>query len=164
VNVNELIRAHEVRVIGDNGAQLGIMPLAAALTAAKESGLDLVEVASDAVPPVCRIMDFGRYKYQMSKKLSESRKKSTTIDIKEVKFRPKTGDHDYQFKLRNILKFLAEKNKIKVSLMFKGREITHSNLGLELMERVIKDVAEYGHPEQFPRLEGRTIVMVLAPK
>lgn len=159
-----MIRAPKLRVIGDDGSQMGILTLAAALGAAKEVGLDLVEVATEADPPVCRIMDFGRYKYQQSKKLSESRKKSSVIEIKEMKFRPKTAEHDYQFKLRNIQRFLAEKNKIKVSLNFKGREIVHADLGQELLARVIRDVAEYGAPEQTPKLEGRTLVMVIAPK
>jgi translation initiation factor IF-3 len=159
-----MIRAHQVRVITDEGEQMGILPLSQALSAAVEAGLDLVEVAPEADPPVCRIMDFGRYKYQQSKKTSESKKKSTVIEIKEVKFRPKTDEHDYQFKLRNILKFLAEKNKIKVSLMFRGREISHSNIGRDLMERVIRDVAESGQPEQTPKLEGRSMIMILTPK
>jgi translation initiation factor IF-3 len=163
-NINEKIRAPQLRVIGEDGTQLGIMEREAALAQAKEAGLDLVEVATETSPPVCRIMDYGRYKYQQSKKLSESRKKSTTVEIKEIKFRPKTAEHDYQFKLRNIFRFLEEKNKIKVSLVFKGREIVHANLGQELMERVLKDVSQVAHPEQFPKLEGRTIVMVLAPK
>jgi translation initiation factor IF-3 len=153
-----------VRVITDEGDQLGILNLAQALETAREAGLDLVEVAPEAAPPVCRIMDFGRYKYQQSKKLSESRKKSSVVEIKEVKFRPKTDDHDYQFKLRNILKFLADKNKIKVSLMFRGREIAHANLGQQLLERVIKDVGDAGQPESMPRLEGRSMVMILSPK
>jgi translation initiation factor IF-3 len=140
------------------------MPVGAALEAAKAAGLDLVEVAADADPPVCRIMDFGRYKYQQSKKLSESRKKASVIEIKEVKFRPKTDEHDYQFKLRNILKFLADKNKIKVSVIFKGREIAHSHLGHQFMERLIKDVAEAGLPDSIPKLEGRSIIMILSPK
>jgi translation initiation factor IF-3 len=135
-----------------------------ALEAAKVAGLDLVEVAPEAEPPVCRIMDFGRYKYQQSKKLSESRKKASVIEIKEVKFRPKTDEHDYQFKLRNILKFLAEKNKIKVSLVFHGREIAHSHIGQSLMERLIQDVAEAGQPDSLPKLEGRSMIMILSPK
>ena len=143
---------------------MGIMPLAEALKAAWEAGLDLVEVAPEAAPPVCRIMDFGRYKYQLSKKSAESRKKSTIIEIKEVKFRPKTGEHDYQFKLRNIQKFLAEKNKVKVSMMFRGREIAHADLGQSLLERVLKDMAETAQLEQAPKLEGRSMIMVLAPK
>jgi translation initiation factor IF-3 len=164
VNINGMIRAHQVRVITDDGEQMGILPLSQAIAAASEVGLDLVEVAPEADPPVCRIMDFGRYKYQQSKKNAESRKKSSVIETKEIKFRPKTDDHDYQFKLRNIQKFLAEKNKIKVSLKFRGREIAHSNLGQELMERVIRDVAETGQPEQPPKLEGWSMVMILSPK
>jgi len=153
-----------VRVINDEGEQLGILSLEEALRVAREASLDLVEVAPEADPPVCRVMDFGRYKYQQSKKSAESRKKSTVIEIKEVKFRPKTGEHDYQFKLRNIQKFLAEKNKVKVSLMFRGREIAHANLGQALLERVLRDIGEIGHAEQMPKLEGRSMIMVLAPK
>lgn len=164
VNINEMIRARQVRVIGSEGDQLGILTIDEALKAAQDAGLDLVEVAPEAEPPVCRVMDFGRFKYQQSKKMAESKKKAATIEIKEIKFRPKTGDHDYQFKLRNIQKFLAEKNKIKVSLMFRGREIAHADLGLELLERLIADVADIAVPEQVPKLEGRNMIMVLAPK
>jgi len=164
VNINEFIRAREVRVISDDNEQLGILPLDEALKVAAEAGLDLVEVAPDADPPVCRIMDFGRYKYQQSKKSAESRKKASVIEVKEVKFRPKTGEHDYQFKLRNIQKFLAEKNKVKVSLMFRGREIAHADLGLALLERVIKDIGEDGQPEQMPKIEGRNMIMIMGPK
>lgn len=151
-------------MISDEGDQLGILSIDEALKVAKDAGLDLVEVAPEAEPPVCRVMDFGRYKYQQSKKTAESRKKATVIEIKEVKFRPKTGEHDYQFKLRNIQKFLAEKNKVKVSLMFRGREIAHADLGLALLERVLQDVGEIGQTEQMPKLEGRNMIMVLAPK
>ncbi len=140
------------------------MSLTDALSAAQNVGLDLVEVAPEAEPPVCRVMDFGRYKYQQSKKMAESRKKSSVIEVKEVKFRPKTGEHDYQFKLRNIQKFLQDKNKVKVSLMFRGREIAHANLGQALLERVITDINELGQPEQMPKLEGRNMIMVLGPK
>jgi translation initiation factor IF-3 len=164
VNVNEAIRSTQVRVVTDDGDQLGILSIHQALDAAKEVGLDLVEVAPEASPPVCRIMDFGRYKYQQSKKLSESRKKSSVIEVKEVKFRPKTDEHDYNFKLKHIMKFLKDKNKIKVSLNFKGREIAHAHLGQELMDRLIKDVTEAGQPESPPKLEGRSIVMLLSPK
>ena len=143
---------------------MGIMPLEAALKVAREASLDLVEVAPEAAPPVCRVMDFGRYKYQLSKKSAESRKKSSVIEVKEVKFRPKTGEHDYQFKLRNIQKFLAEKNKVKVSLMFRGREIAHSDLGQVLLDRVLKEIGETAQLEQAPKLEGRNMVMVLGPK
>jgi translation initiation factor IF-3 len=151
-------------VIADNGDQLGIMTVHAALTAANEAALDLVEVAPEADPPVCRIMDFGRYKYQQSKKVSESRKKAGTIEVKEVKFRPKTGEHDYQFKLKNILKFLGEKNKIKVTLTFKGRELNYTKIGSDLMKRLIADTSELGQPEQEPKLEHRSLTMILTPK
>lgn len=164
VNINEMIRAPKVRVIGAQGDQVGIVSLDEALKLAREAGLDLVEVAREADPPVCRIMDFGRYKYQQSKKLAESRKKAATVQLKEVKFRPKTAEHDYQFKLRNIQRFLKEKNKTKVSLMFKGREIAHADLAKVLLERVVADVGDLGVVEQFPKLEGRFMVMVLAPK
>ncbi|MDR2444290.1 MAG: translation initiation factor IF-3 [Deltaproteobacteria bacterium] len=162
VNINEYIRATEVRVINDEGTQLGVKSIAQALEAARMAGLDLVEVAPEADPPVCRIMDFGRYKFQQSKKVAS--RKSSVIEVKEVKFRPKTDEHDYQFKLRNIQKFLAANNKIKVSLMFRGREIAHVHLGQQLMERIIKDVAEFGQPETAPKLEGRSIIMILGPK
>jgi translation initiation factor IF-3 len=119
-------------------------------------------VAPEADPPVCRIMDFGRYKFQQNKKMAG--RKTSSVEIKEVKFRPKTDEHDYQFKLRHIQKFLGENNKIKVTLMFRGREIAHQHIGLQIMERVIKDVAEIGQPESQPKLEGRSIIMILAPK
>jgi translation initiation factor IF-3 len=151
-------------LISEDGSPVGIVTPREALALARAAELDLVEVAPEADPPVCRIMDFGRYKYMQSKKLAESRRKSTTVEIKEVKFRPKTADHDYQTKLKKILKFLAEKNKIKVTLTFRGREITHANLGQALMQRVIKDVGETGAPEQLPKLEGRSLVMVISPK
>ena len=154
----------EVRVIGPEGDQLGIISTRDALEKAAEYGLDLVEVAPEADPPVCRIMDFGRFKYQQSKKQQESKKKSTVILIKEVKVRPKTAEHDYQFKLRNIRKFLAQKNKTKVSLMFRGREIAHANLARGILERIVEDVADLGTVEQFPKLEGRNMTMILAPK
>jgi translation initiation factor IF-3 len=162
VNINEHIRASEVRVISDDGTQMGVQSIGQALEAARSAGLDLVEVAPDAAPPVCRIMDFGRFKFQQSKKLAA--RKSSVVEIKEVKFRPKTDEHDYQFKLKHILKFLGDSNKIKVSLMFRGREIAHQHIGQQLMERVIKDVAEVGQPESMPKLEGRSIIMILAPK
>lgn len=126
--------------------------------------MDLVEVAPEADPPVCRVMDFGRYKYQQSKKQQESKKKAATIQIKEVKIRPKTEEHDYQFKLRNIRKFLNQKNKTKVSLMFRGREIAHANLARGMLDRIIHDVEDLAAVEQYPKLEGRNMTMVLAPR
>ena len=164
VNINQMIRAREVRLIGAEGNQLGILPIQEALSHAQSHGLDLVEVAPDADPPVCRVMDYGRYKYQQSKKLQESRKKATVILIKEVKLRPKTAEHDYQFKLRNIRKFLSQNNKTKVSLMFRGREIAHANLARAILERVVEDVADLAVVEAMPKLEGRNMTMVLAPK
>ncbi len=140
------------------------MPIEEALNAAEEVGLDLVEVASNSDPPVCRIMDFGKYKYEQSKKLQESKKKATVILVKEVKIRPKTEEHDYQFKLRNIRKFLGQKNKTKVSLMFRGREIAYANLARGLLERIAQDVEDVGVVEQMPKLEGRNMIMILAPK
>ncbi|MDR2338583.1 MAG: translation initiation factor IF-3 [Deltaproteobacteria bacterium] len=164
MSINQMIRASEVRVISDDGEQLGILSITDAIQRAKDAGMDLVEVAPEAKPPVCRIMDYGRFKYQQSKKQSESRKKANVIEVKEIKFRPKTGAHDYDFKLRNIKRFLADRNKIKVSLVFRGREIAHTELGRELLNRIIADVGEDGHIEQMPNLEGRTMVMVVAPK
>jgi translation initiation factor IF-3 len=140
------------------------VPIEEALNAAEEVGLDLVEVASNSDPPVCRIMDFGKYKYEQSKKLQESKKKATVILVKEVKIRPKTEEHDYQFKLRNIRKFLGQKNKTKVSLMFRGREIAYANLARGLLERIAQDVEDVGVVEQMPKLEGRNMIMILAPK
>ncbi|MEW5725608.1 MAG: translation initiation factor IF-3 [Thermodesulfobacteriota bacterium] len=164
VNVNQKIKAGTVRLIGAEGSQVGIVTLDEALRAAVEAGLDLVEVAPEADPPVCRIMDFGRYKYQQSKKQQESRKKATVIQIKEVKLRPKTAEHDYQFKLRNIRKFLSQKNKTKVSLMFRGREIAHAALAKGMLDRIVTDTADLSTVEQVPKLEGRNMTMVLAPK
>ena len=153
-----------MRLIGADGEQVGIVSLEDALKRAKDAGLDLVEVAVDADPVVCRVMDFGRFKYQQSKKQQESKKKQTIIQVKEVKIRPKTEEHDYQFKLRAIRKFLAQKNKTKVSLMFRGREIAHANLARGMLERIVEDTVDLASVEQFPKLEGRNMTMVLAPK
>ena len=127
-------------------------------------GLDLVEVAPEADPPVCRIMDFGRYNYQQSKKQQESKKKQTVIQVKEVKLRPKTAEHDYQFKLRNIRKFLSQNNKTKVTLMFRGREIAHADLARGMLDRVVQDTDDLATVEQYPKLEGRNMTMVLSPR
>ena len=147
-----------------DGTQLGIVPVEEALARAVEERLDLVEVAPKAAPPVCKIMDYGKYKYLQSKKLQEARKKQTTIQVKEVKIRPKTEEHDYQFKLRHIKRFIEEKNKAKVTIMFRGREIAHSKLGLKVLERIIEDTGEFAVVEQQPKLEGRSMIMILAPR
>ncbi|UCG14778.1 MAG: translation initiation factor IF-3 [Deltaproteobacteria bacterium] len=164
VNVNHKIRAPQVRLIGVDGTQLGIVPLADALARAADEKLDLVEVAPKASPPVCKIMDYGKYKYLQSKKLQEAKKKQATIQVKEVKIRPKTEEHDYQFKLRHIKRFLGEKNKAKVTIMFRGREIAHSELGLKVLQRVVADTEEVAVVEQEPKLEGRNMTMILCPR
>ena len=143
---------------------MGIVPLEEALTRAAAEKLDLVEVAPKASPPVCKIMDYGKYKYLQAKKSQEAKKKQTTIQVKEVKIRPKTEEHDYQFKLRHIKRFLSEKNKAKVTIMFRGREIAHSELGMKVLERIIADIEEEGIVEQSPKLEGRNMIMILAPR
>jgi translation initiation factor IF-3 len=159
-----MIRASEIRLIGADGEQVGIMPLVEALNRATEANLDLVEVAPQANPPVCRIMDYGKFKYLQSKKTQEARKKQTVIQVKEVKFRPKIEDHDVAFKVKNIRKFLAQKDKIKVSLVFRGREIAHPQIGIELLKRVAAELEDIGTVEQSPKIEGRNLTMIIAPK
>jgi translation initiation factor IF-3 len=163
VRVNRRIRAREVRVIDPDGKQLGIMPLDDALNTAMEMDLDLVEVATKSDPPVCRIMDYGRFKYQQSKKSQESRKKQAVIHLKEIKLRPKTDEHDFQFKVRHMERFLKEGNKVKVSMIFRGREIMHPDIGEKILKRVIDFTKELGAVEQAPKREGRAMNMILAP-
>ncbi len=162
--MNERIVAESVRVISSDGQQLGIMTVPAALQAAQDMGMDLVEVAPQATPPVCRIMEYGKYKYEQSKREALARKKQTVIVIKEIKFRPKTDEHDYQFKLKHIMRFLEEKNKVKVVMRFRGREIIHMDKGLDMLNRVRDDLKEMAAVEAEPKAEGRTMVMMLAPK
>jgi translation initiation factor IF-3 len=162
--LNQGIRAREVRVIDPDGNQLGILPIREALAAASEFGLDLVEVSPTAKPPVCKIMDYGRFKYEQTKKQHEAKKKQTTFQLKEIKVRPKTGDHDLQTKLGHIRKFLERKDKVKVTVMFRGREIALSDRARELLELVATEVDQLAVVEQFPKFEGRTMTMVLAPK
>ncbi|HSO71312.1 MAG TPA: translation initiation factor IF-3 [Thermodesulfobacteriota bacterium] len=164
VNINRMIRASEIRLIGADGEQVGIMPLNDALNRAAEANLDLVEVAPQANPPVCRIMDYGKFKYMQSKKTQEARKKQTVIQVKEVKFRPKIENHDVAFKVKNIRKFLAQKDKIKVSLVFRGREIAHPQIGIDLLKRVAAELEDIGNVEQSPKIEGRNLTMIIAPK
>jgi translation initiation factor IF-3 len=164
VNVNEEIRAAAVRVIGEDGGQLGILPLRQALELAREQGLDLVEVAPHMDPPVCRIMDYGKYRYQQTKKVHEAKKKRTVIQVKEVKLRPKTEEHDFQFKLRNIRRFLEKKNKTKISLMFRGREIQYQEAARNILNRITEETKDLAQVEQEPKLEGRNMTMILSPK
>ncbi len=155
--------APEVRLNGPDNEPLGIVPIQEALRMAGELDVDLVEIAATAVPPVCRLMDYGKFKYQEQKKAAEAKAKQTVIEIKEVKFRPATDDGDYNIKLRNIRRFLADGDKIKVTLRFRGREITHQELGMALLDRVRADLADSIVVEQFPKLEGRQMIMMLAP-
>jgi translation initiation factor IF-3 len=153
-----------VRVIGANGEQVGILPIEEALSSARDLGQDLVEVAPNSDPPVCRIMDYGKFVFEQSKKAQSARRKQKQIQVKEVKFRPGTEEGDYQVKLRNLIKFLTQGDKTKVTLRFRGREMAHQELGAELLKRVQGDLEEYGTVEQFPAMEGRQMVMVIAPR
>ena len=164
IRVNERIRAREIRVIDDNSNQLGVMAPQEALKIAREQSLDLVEVAPTAVPPVCKIMDYGKYVYQLNKRAHEAKKNQRNIIVKEVKFRPNTDEHDYEFKKNNILRFLKEGDKVKAIITFRGREISHSEIGRRMMDRLIEDVAEAGLVEFRPRMEGFALLAVLAPK
>jgi translation initiation factor IF-3 len=159
-----MIREKEVRLIDPEGNQVGIIPLEEAMEKAAGYGLDLVEISPNAKPPVCKIMDYGRYKYEQTKKLQEAKKKQSTTQIKEIKVRPKTGDHDLQVKIGHIKRFLGNKDKVKVTVMFRGREITLSELGREVLQRIAEETEDLCVVEQYPKFEGRTMVMVLAPK
>lgn len=153
-----------MRVVGSEGDQIGVMGIRDALARAEEEGMDLVEIAPQADPPVCRIMDWGKYRFELSKKAQAARKKQKQVQIKEVKFRPGTDDHDYDVKMRNLRRFIEEGDKVKVTLRFRGREMAHQELGLEILQRVEKDMAEETVVEQRPRMEGRQMVMMLSPK
>ncbi|QCQ23262.1 translation initiation factor IF-3 [Desulfoglaeba alkanexedens] len=163
-NVNEKIRALQVRVIGSDGSQLGILPIKQALEIAREEGLDLVEVAPNAEPPVCKVMDYGKYKYQQSKRSQEAKKKQTVIQVKEVKLRPKTDEHDVQVKLSYIRRFLAQKDKAKVTVLFRGREIAYIDRGRMVLDRILQELQDEVVVELPPKMEGRNLVMILAPK
>lgn len=164
VRINERIRIKEVRVISPEGAQLGILPIQEALETAQKLALDLVEVAPEAKPPVCRIMNYGKYRYEQSKKTREARKKQTVIQVKEIKLRPKTENHDFQFKARHAERFLKEGNKTKVTMMFRGREMVHIQRGKVQLDRFAEALKEVAVIEQHPRQEGRNMVMILTPK
>ena len=159
-----MIRIPRILVVDENGEQLGVLETSEALKIAEDRGLDLVEVAPTARPPVCRIMDYGKYKYEQSKKARKARQAAHTIKVKTIQFRPKTDDHDYEFKKKHILSFLEAGNKVKVVMRFRGREISHLDLALEFLEQLNEEVAEYGTPESRPQREGRQISYVLAPK
>ncbi|HZK25773.1 MAG TPA: translation initiation factor IF-3 [Oscillospiraceae bacterium] len=162
--VNEQIRAKEVRVIDSEGNQLGVMSAREAVQKAMERNLDLVAVSLNAKPPVCRIMDVGKYKFEQSKRDKESRKNQKIITVKEVKVRPKIEEHDFQVKLKNARRFLTAGDKVKATVMFRGREISHPELGRKLLERLAEEVADLSSVERFPKVEGRNMVMILAPK
>ena len=161
--MNDEITSREVRLIDAEGEQRGVVPLAEALDMAYDSDLDLVEVSPTAVPPVCRIMNYGKFKFEQQKKQHEARKKQKQIQVKEIKFRPGTDEGDYQVKLRNLIRFLSDGDKTKITLRFRGREMAHQELGMKLLNRVEEDLKEYGVVEQRPKFEGRQMVMVLAP-
>ena len=162
--INGEINAPEIRLVGVEGEQLGIVAIADAIAQAEAAELDLVEIAPLAEPPVCRIMDFGKFKYREAKRQHEARLKLKQIQVKEVKFRPGTDEGDYKIKLRNLIRFLGEGDKAKVTLRFRGREMAHQEFGIRLLERIRGDLEPHSVVEQFPRLEGRQMVMLLAPK
>ncbi len=164
IRVNEEIRVREVRVVSPEGKQLGILPIAEALEAASQRGLDLVEVAPDATPPVCRIMDFGKYKYLQARRQKEARKKQTIIQVKEVKMGPKTDLHDFEFKAKHVRRFLGEGHKAKVTVRFRGREMAHTQLGWKMLQKMTEALADIAVIEHHPRMEGRMLTMILSPK
>ncbi len=162
--INDAIRAREVRLIDETGQNVGVVGKADALARAEQAGLDLVEVSPDAEPPVCKILDFGKYKYQEQKKAAEARKHQKIVEIKEIKMRPGIDDHDYDVKMRSIRRFFEEGDKVKITLRFRGREMAHQHLGMDVLKRVKVDTEPIAKVESEPRFEGRQMVMVLAPK
>ncbi|RZI43120.1 translation initiation factor IF-3 [Herbaspirillum sp. HC18] len=162
--INGEINTPELRLSGVNNEPIGIVSLAEAFRLAEEANVDLVEIAPNATPPVCRLMDYGKFKYQEQKKAHEAKLKQKVIQVKEVKFRPGTDDGDYNIKLRNLVRFLEEGDKTKITLRFRGREMAHQDIGMRMLERLKADLEPYGQVEQFPKMEGRQMVMVLAPK
>ncbi|WP_270172372.1 translation initiation factor IF-3 [Paenibacillus sp. SYP-B4298] len=162
--MNDEIRAREVRLVGAEGEQIGITPLREALQMAIDLNMDLVNVAPTAKPPVCRIMDYGKFRYEQQKKEKEARKNQKIVDLKEVWFRANIDEHDYQTKFRNVVKFLNEGDKVKCSVRFRGREIAHASIGQRILDRLSKEVADICVMERAPKLEGRSMIMILAPK
>ena len=161
--INERIRGSDIRLIGAEGENEGVVTPERAMELAEIAGLDLVEISPNASPPVCKIMDYGKFKYETQKKEAEARKKQKIIEIKEVKFRPNTDNNDYDVKMRNVFKFLENGDKVKITLRFRGREMAHQDLGRQLLERVAADTTEHGKVENFPKMEGRQMVMLIGP-
>jgi|SRR5262245_5351956 translation initiation factor IF-3 len=162
--VNDQIEAASIRLIDARGEMVGVVPLYQALSLADEAGLDLVEISPNASPPVCKLLDFGKYKYELQKKENEARKKQKVIEIKEIKMRPGIDDHDYEVKRKAMVRFLTEGDKVKVTLRFRGREMVHTDLGAKVLDRVRADLGELGKVEQTPKMEGRQMTMVIGPK
>lgn len=162
--INDEIRVPQVRLIDQHGEMMGVMSAREALIRAYDVGLDLVEISPNAVPPVCKILDYGKYKYEQQKKANEARKKQKVVEIKEIKVRPNIDDHDYDVKMRQMKTFISEGDKVKVTLRFRGREMAHQDLGVKVLDRIRTELAETTKVEQFPRLENRQMIMVLAPK
>jgi translation initiation factor IF-3 len=162
--VNDQIESAQIRLIGQDGEMIGIVSLHQGLQKAYEAGLDLVEISPNATPPVCKLLDFGKYKYELQKKQNEARKKQKVIEIKEIKMRPGIDDHDYEVKKRSMIRFLEEGDKVKITLRFRGREMVHHELGARLLDRVRTDLSELAKVEVTPRMEGRQMTMVVAPK
>ncbi|MGH9256211.1 MAG: translation initiation factor IF-3 [Vicinamibacterales bacterium] len=162
--INERIRVREIRVIDDSGQQLGIMAPPQALVIAKQKGLDLVEISPTAVPPVCRIMDFGKYQYQEQKRSREAKKHQRVIEVKEIKFRPKVDEHDYQFKKKHIERFLTDGDKVKATIFFRGREMAHPEIGQRILERLMGELADVAMPETNPRMEGNQMHVILGQR
>ena len=160
---NQQIRAIDVQVIGSDGNNVGILPLKKAIELAKEEGLDLIEISPNANPPVCKVMDMGKYKYDLQKKTNIAKKKQKVVALKEIKMRPGTDVHDYNFKVKNAKKFLVNRDKVKFTVKFKGREMQHINLGKDLMNRIIEDTKEVGKIETRPKFEGRQMIMIIQP-
>ncbi|MEM6619623.1 MAG: translation initiation factor IF-3 [Pseudomonadota bacterium] len=161
--VNDRIRSPEIRLIGPEGENVGVVPPSRGMQLAQDAGLDLVEISPNATPPVCKVMDYGKFKYEQQKRESEARKKQKTIEVKEVKFRPNTDTHDFEVKMRNVMKFRHNGDKVKVTLRFRGREMAHQRLGAELLQRVAEAVGEDGKVENMPKMEGRQMIMMIGP-
>jgi translation initiation factor IF-3 len=161
--INQNIDSREVRLVDEHGEMAGVVPLADALQRAEAAGLDLVEVSPNAEPPVCKILDYGKFKYEAQKKANAARKKQKVIDVKEIKMRPNIDDNDYNIKMRKIQEFLSDGDKVKVTLRFRGRELAHQDLAMGLLERVRDELGEQAKIEQFPRMEGRQMIMIMAP-